>query len=250
MSTRAQPIWGRSPARRAALWFALLAALGVAALVLAGASDQRRTAFSVGVPAAYPIATLEPGRRLCQGPFQAPAGFASVQLFFQEPAGPGTRLRVSAVSPSGSALAGGTLSVRSVGAASPNVGLSRTVPPGSPLSVCIDNAGSEAVTLLGAPAQSGSGVLTSGGRSLKAATAMVMLSPRSRSLLSSLPTVFRRAALFRPSWFGAWTFWLLLVALAAAFPLGALAVGLATREDSAQATTPGLGAGGAPDEPA
>jgi hypothetical protein len=39
-----------------------------------------------------------------------------------------------------------------------------------------------------------------------------------RSLLSEVPDVFERAALFRPGWVGAWTFWLLLAAVAIGLP--------------------------------
>ena len=47
---------------------------------------------------------------------------------------------------------------------------------------------------------------------------------RPPTLLSDIPTVFERAALFRPGWVGVWTFWLLAAALLGAFPLAALAL--------------------------
>jgi hypothetical protein len=53
-----------------------------------------------------------------------------------------------------------------------------------------------------------------------------------RSLLELLPTAFRRAELFKPGFFGPWTFWLLLVALVAGVPLLlARALVLAEREE-------------------
>jgi hypothetical protein len=75
-----------------------------------------------------------------------------------------------------------------------------------------------------------SGTLSGASRSPGRAATMVFLRPRSISLLSALPTVFHRAALFRPDWVGAWTFWLLLLAVVAAFPLTAIAIWLATRD--------------------
>jgi len=39
-----------------------------------------------------------------------------------------------------------------------------------------------------------------------------------RSLLSEVPDMFERASLFRPGWMGAWTFWLLLAAVAIGVP--------------------------------
>ena len=40
-----------------------------------------------------------------------------------------------------------------------------------------------------------------------------------RPLLALLPDAFERASLFRPGWVGAWTYWLLLVALVIAVPV-------------------------------
>jgi hypothetical protein len=39
---------------------------------------------------------------------------------------------------------------------------------------------------------------------------------RSTSTLSLIPTIFRRASLFRPSWIGPWLYWLLVAVLAGA----------------------------------
>jgi hypothetical protein len=85
--------------------------------------------------------------------------------------------------------------------------------------------------LLGAPPEPDSGALHQDGRNLGSAAAIVLLRSQSSSVLSLLPTIFRRAALFRPTWMGEWTFWVLLAALVAAFPLAALAVASATADD-------------------
>ena len=53
-----------------------------------------------------------------------------------------------------------------------------------------------------------------------------------QSLFSMLPTIFRRAMLFRPTWVGAWTFWLLAAAVLGAFALGAVAVARASSADA------------------
>jgi hypothetical protein len=51
-----------------------------------------------------------------------------------------------------------------------------------------------------------------------------------RSALAQVPDMFERATLFRPDVIGAWTFWLLLVAVAAGIPaLLAFALRAATR---------------------
>ena len=51
------------------------------------------------------------------------------------------------------------------------------------------------------------------------------------SLLGSLSTAFSRASLWHPSWVGSWTFWLLAIALLAAFGVGVSAVVSAAAAD-------------------
>ena len=87
------------------------------------------------------------------------------------------------------------------------------------------------MTLLGAPPDDISGTLRLGRRSTGHALSLVFIGARSQSLFSVLPTAFRRASLFKPSWVGAWTFWLLGAAILGAFALGGLAVSRASRAD-------------------
>ncbi len=217
-------------ARSAVAAFLAVALLGAGGLVLAGISDQRSTAFSLEVPNAGPVITLSHGQRACQGPVVAQAAFAGLELWRAAVPPPGTTLRISVVATGGAVLSSGSLRVLSGAPASPSVRLSHTVSAGTSLSLCFVNAGPAPVALLGAPPDPGSGVLERGGHDLASAAAVVLLRPHSSSLLSLLGTVFRRAALFRPTWVGAWTFWLLLAALGAAFGLAALALGLAARD--------------------
>jgi hypothetical protein len=62
---------------------------------------------------------------------------------------------------------------------------------------------------------------------------LVLLSQSQRSLLAWLPTAFSRASLWRPSWVGAWTFWVLAGGLLATFALAVLAVLKAAEDDDA-----------------
>ena len=62
---------------------------------------------------------------------------------------------------------------------------------------------------------------------------LALLSDGDRSLLGSLPTAFSRASLWRPSWVGAWTFWVLAIALLATFGLAVVAVISAAGDDDA-----------------
>jgi hypothetical protein len=48
---------------------------------------------------------------------------------------------------------------------------------------------------------------------------LLFLRSHPASSLSLLPAIFRRAALFRPSWIGAWTFWLLAAVVTLLVPL-------------------------------
>ena len=58
-----------------------------------------------------------------------------------------------------------------------------------------------------------------------------------RPLLALLPDVFERASLFRPGWVGAWTYWLLLVALVIAVPvLLSRALASASEEDDPESS--------------
>ena len=59
---------------------------------------------------------------------------------------------------------------------------------------------------------------------------LVMLPAHPRSLLSMVPTAFARAALFKASWVGTWTFWVLAAALLAGFAVAAAAVRWALAE--------------------
>lgn len=223
---------GRPRPRRTVLAFAFVALLGVVALAVAGANDQRDTSFSLDLPAIGPVTAVGPNRQVCQGPISAAAPFAGIQIWLGPVPAPGTTLRIRAISAAGATLATGALTTMSPVAFTPSVRLDHTVPSGTQLSICIQNRGRVAVSPLGAPAQPRSGALTVDRRRIGSGASIVLLRPHSESLLSSLPTIFRRAALFRPNWVGAWAFWLLLAGLAVAFSLTAIALALATREES------------------
>ena len=65
---------------------------------------------------------------------------------------------------------------------------------------------------------------------------LVLLSDGDRSLLGSLSLAFSRASLWRPSWVGAWTFWVLVIALLVTFGLAVVAVVRAADDDAAPPT--------------
>jgi hypothetical protein len=221
-----------SPIRRALVIFATVAMVGAAGLVAAGAVDRRGTAFSLQVPNSGPVVVLGRSQRVCQGPLTASAAFRGVQLWLAPASAPGARFLVSATGPGVTALSSGVVMVGAPAQLSARAWLDRTIPAGTRLSLCFDNAGPGALSLTGGPANRDSGALERNGHALGSAAAMVMLSPRPSSMLELLPKAFTRAALFRPTWMGAWTYWILLAAIIAAFPVVAMALRLAARADA------------------
>lgn len=210
--------------------FALAASLGALGLILAGGGDQRSTAFSIEVQSVRPVATLRPAQRACQGPIAVPTAFAGVEMWIAGIPAPGTTLQVTALeTPDGKSLAAGQRKLESAQPATPSVRLRRTVASGTRVYLCFANAGRQPIPMLGSTPGPSSGSVSVNGRATGSALSIVLLRPRSTSLLSSLPTSFGRAALFRPGWLGTWTFWLLVVLVVLSFPLGAGALALAVR---------------------
>ena len=181
---------------RSALFAVVLA--GLAALLLAGATDKRDVIAETGLPAVRAAATLAPGQQACRRGIDVTAPFASVRVVADTPS---PRLEATA-GPGHGAAVGTTIPVGTVDA--PRV------------DVCIRNAGTAPVTLYGAPPDTPPDSL--GDPSLRAAPAVVLLRPAPVSTLSQLPVMLRRAALFKAGWIGGWTFWLLLAAVAAGLP--------------------------------
>jgi hypothetical protein len=222
--------------------FAAAVTLGFAGLVWAAASDHRRTAFSLGVPNNTVIAGLAQGHQLCQGPFTVPRRFAGLELW----ARPATRFRVEIVAArSGTRLF--ALDARGSGAPTG----SQTVPvrgagtrPGARILVCVRNLSRARLPIEGGPSNGSSGrahingtgassaisLVTNGVRT-SSAMALLFLRSHGPTLLSLLPAVFRRASLFKLSFTGAWTFWVLAAAMLGAFGLAGVALAGASGDE-------------------
>jgi hypothetical protein len=199
---------------------AAVAAAGVAALLAGAASDHRWTAFSTDVPPSGAVAGLAPDQQICQGPLPASVGFGEVRTWIAPITAPGAMLEVRVKNAGGDVVASGR-STRGYGKSfAPTASLNATVPASSQISVCVANVGPRRVLLLGAGVGAGSQV------------AFLFLRRHPASLLSLVPSVLRRAALFRPSWLGPWTFWLLTAGLLLGFVIGAIAVAKAVQSDS------------------
>ncbi|HET9125832.1 MAG TPA: hypothetical protein VFN65_13210, partial [Solirubrobacteraceae bacterium] len=68
-------------------------------------------------------------------------------------------------------------------------------------------------------------------------TQFALVLTRRATFLGSLGTAFSRASLFKPSWVGAWTFWLLLALLGSTVPLAGAALVRALDDDEAAEST-------------
>ena len=217
--------------------------LAVAALLVAAASDHRATAFTLNVANNAPVASLVRGASLCQGPIPVTGTFSSLMLW----ARPAHRLEVVVRS-----MRGGTrLAARRVRTApaldgAVTVTFARAIPRGALIRVCLRNLGRRRLAVEGGVPDPGSGALTIGAprrprRGLRGsaprparAIALLFLRPHPPTLLSLLPTVFARASLFKASWVGAWTFWVLAVALLLTFAVAGVAVATAVGAETSE----------------
>lgn len=215
--------------------FAAVVVAGLVALVAVGASDRRDLAFTLGVAPGLVAADLPPGAEGCQRPVAVAEPFdgVRVQVGTYERPGPPLEVEVAALD-GGATLATGRLEGGYPDVSQPTVALDRTVPDGRRVEVCVRNAGGRKLALYGGAelAKRESGVTVDG---QPVATDLTLVFTREpRSVLSQVPTMLDRAALFRPGWVGAWTFWLLgalLVVGAPALLARALWLGGAVERD-------------------
>lgn len=228
--------------RSGVLAFALAAGLGLAGLAVSAARAQRFTAFSLRVPARVFAVLLQPDQQACQTPIMVttPTGGLEAWIYSGPVPGPAVGVTVTDAR-NGSLLAVGRIPPSHRETTPPSgfptsistrTRFDATVPAGKTITVCFLNIGTTAVALMGSEPSTISGALTSPAQYRGNAIALLFLRPHAQSLFSMLPTIFRRAMLFRPTWVGAWTFWLLAAAVLGAFALGAVAVARASSADA------------------
>jgi len=203
--------------RRGALAFAVVATLGVFALLATAATDRRELAFTLGVAPAKVAATLPSGSEVCQGPIDVPTGFDRV-VFPASTAGTADSVRVTIRGESGRTLVASATAPMVRPGPKQTVALD-SVPSGERVSVCLRNLGREPLTLYGGGVGAArSEASTSGGKPLDADLSLAFERGSSKSMLSDLPATFERATAFHAGWIGAWTYWVLLVLLIAGVP--------------------------------
>jgi hypothetical protein len=216
--------------QRVWLPFSVFAILALAALLLSGLRGGTIRAFALGVPDIKTVAVAGPHRQVCEGPIRSHAAFKSVVIWGAYDAGE-PLVRVWSDSEAGRRLvSAGPIEVGPTGLSGEfSATLSASVDQGPPVTVCVVDAGGRLRLQGGNPGYTGA---TIAGSKPRKAFALVGLESGKHSLLGSLNLAFSRASLFRPSWVGAWTFWLLLILLLATLPLGAFAIAAAIRSET------------------
>jgi hypothetical protein len=186
-----------------------VAALGLIAVLVAGALDDRERAFAVGQPPVRIAAELSPGERACHRGIDVPASFSLVRLATASFRRTGPALTVTAGDALGTVPAGypdnSTVEARVAG-----------ISEGDRIDVCVRNDGDRRVALYGSPPDTPPDDL--GDPELVPEIGITFVR-EPRSMLALVPDTFERAALFRPAWVGAWTFWLLLGLVCVGVPL-------------------------------
>jgi hypothetical protein len=226
-----------SKARVAA--FLVVAAGGLLALALVAAGDSRAFAFTLGVPPGQVAAELRPGQTACQAPILVSSEFSRLRFQVGTYGRRGEPLELVVRSfRSGRALGQGRLRGGYLDVSQPSVPVGR-VAPDQPVEVCIRNGGERKVALYGGTTAAAPGT-DARVEGAETGTDLTLVFERAepRSMLATVPDVFRRASVFRPGWVGSWTFWALAVLLGAGVPaLLALALARATDGGAAPGRT-------------
>jgi hypothetical protein len=217
-------------ARRTWIPVAGLALVTVVVLLIAGAGGLHTRAFALGSPNQTQVATLNPAQQVCEGPVTSPEPVGAARIWAYTNGGPSTLAVLVEDATTHKVFSSGRFSI-STNPSAYTTRLAGTTPSRTPVSICLTASGSHQVVLLGsAPVRPGV-LISQAGKPVQREFSLVLLKASSESLISALPTAFSRAALFRPSWVGSWTFWLLTVALLASFGLAVVAVRAAAGAD-------------------
>jgi hypothetical protein len=221
--------------RRIWLAGAAVAIAAVIGLLVAALQSTAVRTQALDAPNQYQVALLQPSTHVCEGPVSSQEPFRSVGIW-----GSAVTKRATLTVHAQDASTRRTLTTGQL-AAFPLEGewqirLARELPANVPVRICLTGEAGT-FTLVGSPAVHPNVVMT--GRVTGRASpqpndeefSLVLLSDGHQSLLSSLPLAFSRASLWRPSWVGSWTFWVLAAALVAGFGLAVLAVVRAAASD-------------------
>ncbi len=226
--------------RRPALWLALAVAAVLAGVAGVAGAQASRLAFTLGVSPDQDVISLAEGHVACQGPIDVAVPFEAVRFVVGEADGeekPEVAVEVRSF-PDGRRLGAGKLrdGYAEESFAEVRVG---PVPEGGRASVCLRAVGAGEVLLYGGPPRATrTSVASLDGVTRRSDLTLVFLRGEPRSVLSLVPDMLDRAALWRP---GAPSGALLVVLMASA----ALGVPLLLGRALARACEPGDASGGA-----
>jgi hypothetical protein len=213
---------------RAALAVIATAALGIVALLVGRAFDERPQQQRLGVFIAKPVVPLAPGQTGCQGAIAMADDTSAVTFNPGTPhAEPGPAILATVRDHySGRVLASGRLPAGFDPAKAQTIELSQTVKANAQADFCFRNAGPGRALLFGDtelgsvhPTISTSVASIDGQPLLEQDIALVFPRPHAKSVLALVPQIFRRAALFRPGAVGPWVYWLLAALILVGAPL-------------------------------
>jgi len=217
---------------RASVPFALFALLVVVGLLVSGAKPIAIRASSIGVPDAHTVAVAGPHHQVCEGPVRSQYAFQSVVLWAAYVGGAPLVRVWSDTSGSRTLISQGLVEPSSPGSVGPYTArLRSSVDADVSASICVLDKGGRFELHGAAPSYGGAMIA---GSKPRRAFSLVTLRSDSHSFIGSLSLAFSRASLFRPSWVGAWTFWLLLAMLLGTIPLGVVAISAAIRSEEDQ----------------
>jgi hypothetical protein len=239
---------------RAALALLVTATLGVVALLVGRAFDERPLQQRLGVLVQGAVATLAPGHRGCQGPIALADDTRAVEFNPGTPhTEPGPAIDATVRdSYSQKLLASGQLAAGFDPRKPQTIELSPGLKANAIVDICFRNAG-PGMTLLFGDSEVGNPLFERAGvvgqhPSISTSMASVdgqplpsqdiaVVFPRqhAKSVLALVPQIFRRAALFRPGAVGPWVYWLLAALILVGAPLllaRALATASAEEDDS------------------
>jgi hypothetical protein len=208
----------RSRAARAGL-AAMAAGLGI--LLLVAVVDRRELAFTLAVRESEPGVVLQPRDSACQRGIDVEESFTGARFLLATYFKPGPRLAVRVTDHrTGELLALGGLRDGYADGKKSTARLDRTVEAGRRADLCVRNAGPRRVAIFsGPPTDNEPSDATVNGKPVDKDVVIEFIRRDEATVLSLVPDVFDRAALFHPSWVGAWTFWLVLALLLVAVPL-------------------------------
>jgi hypothetical protein len=218
---------------RRPVWLLLLVLplVAVVALIVSALQPMQIRAYALGSPNAGQAATLVRGQAACEGPIRVPSAIGAVGIW-----GNGAGNAQIAVSVrdaiTGRVLAGGQTTIPPGPLAPHTIPVRPSIPAGSTVRVCVTERGPIPFTLLGSLPTHPEIRMSVGDKLTSSEFSLLLYEPSRHSLLAALPKAFSRAALFRPTWIGPWTFWALAIALLGTIGACAWALVAATRADA------------------